>query len=616
MRVAVGVMIALAALCMSPLCISASAQGGSPRTVLIIQEGSESFPGAALTMAAIRGGLKSRSDVSTEDFVEYLETDVVPVEDAADALESYIRRKYRSRSIDLVITQGEEALRFALARRPKLFADAPIVFSAVKVPDETVRGMGAGAAGIRIGAAYGETLKLALMLHPSTQHVFVVENVNQAIGQVIRDQFRELTNQATVTIINEVTVPRLLAAIRDVPPRSVILFRYHGQNAPGDRQYPDEVAALVASAARVPVYGSSDLYIGSGVVGGVVRDTHETAVRLGAIALRVLTGTRAQDIPIEDTPVAPVIDWRAMQRWGISESRLPLGSEIRFRGPSLWRDYRRIVVTALGALAVQSFLILALLYQRGARQRAEAESRRNLTLAADANRRVIMTTLAGSIAHELGQPLNGILHNAQAAEMLVASQRATPEKLREILADICTADLRATQIIERHRTMLRSRLFDPKPIDIHAVVRESVALIADSTRSKQIQVDVELPPDPCFVVGDPVLLQQVVVNLMINALDAMTETPPERRRLTVHNTVTSGNVELSVRDAGTGLPASFDGKLFEPFVTTKTTGMGIGLAIAHTIVEAHHGRIVAQNNPEGGATFVVTLPRAETPVGS
>jgi signal transduction histidine kinase len=255
-----------------------------------------------------------------------------------------------------------------------------------------------------------------------------------------------------------------------------------------------------------------------------------------------------------------------------------------------------------------------LLYQHGARQRAEVESRRNLGLAADANRRVTMTTLTGSIAHELSQPLNGILHNAQAGEMLIASQRATPEKLREILADIRTADLRATQIIERHRTMLRSRQLDTKAIDIHAVVRDSVALIADSIRSKQIQVDVELPPGPCFVVGDPVLLQQVVVNLVMNAMDAVAETPPERRRITVQNTVTSGNVELSVRDAGTGLPASVDGKLFEPFVTTKTNGMGIGLAIAHTIVEAHRGRIAARNNPERGATFTVSLPCAEAPV--
>ena len=173
-----------------------------------------------------------------------------------------------------------------------------------------------------------------------------------------------------------------------------------------------------------------------------------------------------------------MFDWRELQRWGIPESRLPPGSVVRYRAPSLWSAYRGTVLSAVGVLAVQSLLIVGLLYQRRARQRAEVDSRRNLALAADANRRVTMSALTGSIAHELSQPLSAILHNAQAGEMLVTSNRATPEVLREILSDIRTADVRASQIIERHRTMLRNRQLDTKPIDIHAVVRESVALVA------------------------------------------------------------------------------------------------------------------------------------------
>jgi C4-dicarboxylate-specific signal transduction histidine kinase len=108
--------------------------------------------------------------------------------------------------------------------------------------------------------------------------------------------------------------------------------------------------------------------------------------------------------------------------------------------------------------------------------------------------------------------------------------------------------------------------------------------------------------------GDQVLLQQVFVNLMMNAMDAMGETPPDRRRISVQSTVGPDSVEVSVRDAGTGLPAKIDGHVFEPFVTTKTHGIGIGLTLVRTIVEAHRGSINARNNPEGGATFSVTLP--------
>jgi C4-dicarboxylate-specific signal transduction histidine kinase len=276
----------------------------------------------------------------------------------------------------------------------------------------------------------------------------------------------------------------------------------------------------------------------------------------------------------------------------------------------LWRDNRREMLAVVGALLLQSLLIVGLLYQRRERRKAEVDSQRNLALAADANRRATMSALTGSIAHELSQPLNAILHNAQAGEMLVTSNRATPEALRGILSDIRTADVRATQIIERHRSMLRTHQVDQKPIDVRTVVPESLALVAHDTNAKRIALDVDLPAHPCVVVGDQVLLQQVLVNLVMNGIEAMADTPPDRRRLTVQCHAIEDNAVISVRDAGTGLQAKVDGQLFEPFVTTKTTGMGIGLTIARSIVDAHRGSLEAHNNPEGGATFTVTLPTA------
>ena len=172
-----------------------------------------------------------------------------------------------------------------------------------------------------------------------------------------------------------------------------------------------------------------------------------------------------------NAPGQPIFDWRELQRWGIPESRLPPGSVVRYRAPSLWSEYRGTVLSAVGALAVQSLLIVGLLYQRRARQRAEIDSRRNLALAADASRRQTMSALTSSIAHELGQPLSSMMHNAQALQMMVTANRATPDTIGEILSDIQSQGVRATQIIDRHRTMLRSRQLDKKPIDLHAVDR-------------------------------------------------------------------------------------------------------------------------------------------------
>ena len=312
-------------------------------------------------------------------------------------------------------------------------------------------------------------------------------------------------------------------------------------------------------------------------------------------------------------PGQPTFDWRELQRWGIPESRLPPGSIVRYRAPSLWSAYRSTVLSAMGVLAIQSLLIVGLLYQRRARRRAEIESRNNLALAADASRRLTMSALTSSIAHELGQPLSSMIHNAQAGRMMITADRATPDTMGEILSDIETEGVQATQIIDRHRTMLRGRQLDTKPIDLHVVIHESLALVAHDMRTRQIEATVNLSSSPCIITGDEVLLQQVMVNLLMNAMDAMAETPPARRRVTISTEVRAADVGVSVRDAGTGLPAQIDGALFTPFVTTKAHGLGIGLTITRTIVDAHRGTIDARNNPEGGATFTVTLRRSGTP---
>jgi C4-dicarboxylate-specific signal transduction histidine kinase len=128
---------------------------------------------------------------------------------------------------------------------------------------------------------------------------------------------------------------------------------------------------------------------------------------------------------------------------------------------------------------------------------------------------------------------------------------------------------------------------------------------------RQVRVTVDAAPSVCFVLGDEVLLQQVVVNLVLNAMHAVADLPPERRTVTVRAAVAAKDVEVSVRDTGIGLAPEVAARLFEPFVTTKTDGIGIGLTIARTILEAHGGTITADNNPEGGATFRLTLPAGD-----
>jgi signal transduction histidine kinase len=589
-----------------------SAQSQRTRNVLAINWGAEDFPGSLEVNAAIRDAMTSDPNVPIAYSVEHLETERFPRDDATIALRDTIRRKYHSRPIDLVIAIADPALQFALEYRDELFPGVPIVYSGLAVLDTVDRGESGGVTGVLRTVAYTETLKLALVQHPSTEQVFVIaDTVQSEIFETVQAALGEVTPKPRLVYLEADTVPALLAEVRAIPPRSLALYISFRPDDPEIATGIVEVARLVAEASPAPVYGTNERYLGSGIVGGVVRSADETAARMGQMGLQILKGARAGEIPIEDAQLAPVFDARALQRWGISEHLLPAGSRVSFHQPSLWQEYPRTVLSAVSAVLIQFGLILGLLYQRRAKRQAELQNRRQLAMTAHVERQLAMGTLTASIAHELNQPLGSILHNAQAAERLLATNRASPDQLREILGDIRSEDLRASQIIQRQRSMLKKRDFEQRPVDLNVVVRETLAIVGHDAATRDVRLDADLCDAPCAIIGDQILMQQVVLNLVLNAMDAMTQTPAGQRRVVVRTAKTRAGAEVAVRDYGAGIAPEIGARLFEPFVTTKAAGMGIGLAIVRGIVETHGGTIEARENPDGGATFRFTVPTVD-----
>jgi signal transduction histidine kinase len=459
-----------------------------------------------------------------------------------------------------------------------------------------------------------------LRVIPETRQVFMVMG-SGSIGQFWRREleagFARFRDRVTFVWSNELSLPDILRRVASLPAHSAIVYLAFTTDAQGGAYADEQVIADLHARANAPLFGVQSPMFGIGIVGGSLVSIEDLGRSAAGVAGRILNGEPAASLRVPpQLPGQPMFDWRELRRWGIPESRLPPESVVRFRAPSLWGEHKVTVLTAVVALLLQSLLIMWLLFERRARQRAEIESRRNLALAADANRRETISALTTSIGHELGQPLSAIAHNAQALQMMVTANRAAPDATGEILADIKAEAALATQIIERHRTMLRSRQLDTKPIDLHAVIDESLALVAHDMRARQIEVTLDLSSTPCVIDGDQVLLEQVLVNLVRNAMDAMAETRPARRHITIRTVVRAADVEISVRDSGTGLPAKIIGTLFTPFVTTKSHGLGIGLTVAQKIVQAHAGTIAAHENVDGGATFTVTLPRSATPGSS
>jgi C4-dicarboxylate-specific signal transduction histidine kinase len=211
------------------------------------------------------------------------------------------------------------------------------------------------------------------------------------------------------------------------------------------------------------------------------------------------------------------------------------------------------------------------------------------------------------IAHEINQPLGAILSNAEAAELLLEQGSPPLDEVRRILADIRNDDLRASHVIQRLRALLRRGEVERVPVPLAAVVTEVVAILNSELRRRRVQIRTQLPDERLTVLGDPIHLQQVLINLLVNGMDAMSGSG-NAARLDVQLKREGNHGILTVRDSGTGLSPELMSRLFERFFSTKPNGMGMGLAISRSLVEEHSGSIWAESQLGSGTTFFVKLP--------
>ena len=242
------------------------------------------------------------------------------------------------------------------------------------------------------------------------------------------------------------------------------------------------------------------------------------------------------------------------------------------------------------------------------RRNAERATARQRDELAHLSRVAMLGELSGSLAHELNQPLTAILSNAQAAQRFLAQSPPRFDKLAEILTDIVKSDHRAGAVIQRLRSLLKKEESQRQPLDINEVVEESMRLVRSDLLSRQVIVSTDLADALPAVSGDRNQLQQVLLNFVINGCDAMDGQAVDRRILVRTQATVDGNVEVCVVDRGAGIPLANLESIFEPFVTTKATGLGLGLAICRSIVKAHGGRLWATNNADCGATLHCELP--------
>ena len=582
-----------------------------PHRVLILHSFGPNF--GDLYSQELRAELDAQLPGRVELYEEWLVSARFTTAQEDSLFVDHLRYLFADHPLDLVITLGAPAANFVQQHREGLFPHVPKLLGDVEERRVSPAGLAADETTVAVTVDFPALARGILQILPDTTHLVVLIGNSPIerywVGQ-IRASLQPLRDRLTLDFLNELPFDEVLRRVATLPPRSAILYVLLSpavQGIPGDEGL---ALAKLHAAANSPIFSYSDAYLGKGIVGGPLLSGQKQSSAIVSVARQILNGRPAGDI--KTAPIAfgnPQFDVRELRRWHIKESDLPPNSVVRFTKPSVWDTYRLEILSAITLLLVQSALIVALLYQRRRRHDAENLAHQQMAELAHMNRVSTVGELSASIAHELGQPLGAILTNSEAADLILSSSSPDVAELKEIMHDIRRDDLRAGEVIARLRRLLKKTPIEMHAIELNDMLREVIDFLLSQTSAHRISLSAQFAQPGQRVRADRIQLQQVVLNLIMNAMDAVKSTQSSRRTIVVRTSLLNGDlVEVLIEDSGPGIPTGKEKEIFEPFYTTKAAGMGMGLSIARTIIESHGGEIRAETRSTGGATFRFTLP--------
>jgi signal transduction histidine kinase len=562
---------------------------------------------------AMRGSLASEADSRVHIFSESLDSQRIALERLEPELVALLAKKYDALRINVVVAVSRAALDFFVRHGEQLWPGARVVYVGFLGYELKTPALPPGATAVVSILDAAGTIDIARRLQSGARRIVVVSGaseVDRRAEQQAREALAKLDEPVPVEFLSGLPLPELKARVAAVPPDSIVIYMVQFRDRDGRPNEPLAVLRAVVETSRAPVYGAAETYIGLGVIAGSVA-SYESRGRLIAEQVRraLAGGPPDPSRTVLEAPNRCVADARALGRWSLDAGRLPSGCEIRFKDVPIWRQYWWQIALTLAIVAGQAMLIVALFSQRRKRRLAEQAEQAHRAALAHAARLAIAGELTGAIAHEINQPLGAILSNADAGDLLLDSGMDRRDELRAILADIRRDDLRASEVIQRLRDLLGKQKFERKEFDLNEAVSDLEPIMRAEARRRGVLLETRRAPETLAIMGDRVQIQQVLINLVLNAMDAVADESEVRRTVVVSVAKGEGGAVLAVRDRGRGIAPEHRTKLFESFFSTKRNGMGLGLSITRTIVEAHGGRVWVESGP-GDTVFQVELPLA------
>jgi len=604
---------ALLAMCTGLMVWIASALPASSatrRVVLLFGERPE-LPALAVLQADLVRTLTSNTADRIEIYNEAMDLSRFGSNNYQSLLRDFLQTKYADKKIDVAIAILSPSLDFLLSHGSAIFPGTPIVFCGIDKIELGNRVLPPQVRGILLKREFAPTVEIALRLHPKTERAVVVAGTSDFDTRLLEQakiDFGFYEERLDFQYLTALPLQDLLTELSHLSPQTLVFYTTLFRDGAGETLVPREVVERVSAAATAPTYGFLEQYVGRGIVGGDVNSLSAHGVEAAKLALQVLAGAEASRPQVAEVPTNKILfDWRQLRRWGISESKLPAGSEIWFREITEWEQYKLQILAITAAILTQAVLIAWLIHERQYRRRAERTARETFSELTAMNRMATASELSAAIAHEIRQPITGMVTMANAALRWLSRENPDIGRAREAMNKVVAAGHQASDVITNVRGLFGKDTQERTPTDLNTLIQSVLAVVSIDLRKHGIESQVTLSEQLPPVIGNEVQLQQVILNLVTNAIESMISSEP--RVLSVKSEITGHNgVRISIADTGSGISLTNLNRLFKPMFTTKAHGMGMGLSICKSIVESHNGRIWVTAGARRGSIFQFELP--------
>jgi signal transduction histidine kinase len=585
--------------------------------VLVIDVEGPTRPAFVQFMEGFREEIAKRQGTHFEVFTENLELSRMGRDANDDRTMTWLLEKYRGLSFDVIVSTSDATRRFVLRNRTRFSSHAAVV-SIERVPPQSPGGNEpVSIVFCDVPEAARRTVRLAARLFPELREIALIAQTRSHPGaaKAVREQIQIEAENIGCSFLPLVDFPlaELRATVAALSNKTAVVFLNYTVDEDGNDYVPAELLESLCRESASPFFGMSETYLGRGVVAGVGFSTRE----VGQAAAKVVSSVTSEEVPAVHA-VAPeiLIDSRVLNRFSIPRDRLPATARVLFDAPQFWQEYWLQITAGVAVLVIQGVLLLTLVIQYRQRVRAEQTVSEQRDQIAHAGRVSMMGQLAAALAHELGQPLGSILNNVEAAAMLLQNDSSeNAAELRDIISDIAADEKRADLVLARIRSMIKRQTFTVSLIDPVAVVRDAATLAQVRLKNAGISLTIDCPAAMPAIAGDSILLQQALLNLINNSADAIGAATDRRGTtgaIAIRLRQEDRSVAFSVSDNGGGIDEQVHSveQVLQPFQTSRTDGIGMGLPIVTTIAEQHDGSLSLDNRPGDGLTVTLKVPLA------